>query len=175
MTASTSLPDRPSLESLRKQAKKLARDIAAGDRAAIARARAMAPASPAAMSRASFLACLRRESRDGRGGSGFRAVMATSFINQPVPAAIRPSASAASLLRRDVSPSLAGLPRAKADERRCTCTRLGRNRWECSLAAGRWRPVSALGSVYSPPVPPFIPSRRSAVGPGGKLRQRRSP
>ena len=31
---------RPSLESLRKQAKKLARDIAAGDAAAIARARA---------------------------------------------------------------------------------------------------------------------------------------
>lgn len=35
-----SLPTRPSLESLRKQAKKLARDIAAGDAAAIARARA---------------------------------------------------------------------------------------------------------------------------------------
>ena len=31
MTASKSLPARPSLESLRKQAKKLARDIAAGD------------------------------------------------------------------------------------------------------------------------------------------------
>ena len=43
MTASKSLPDRPSLESLRKQAKKLARDIAAGDRAAIARARAYLP------------------------------------------------------------------------------------------------------------------------------------
>src|SRR5919109_5519891 len=40
MTASKSLPLRPSLESLRKQAKKLARDIAAGDAAAIARARA---------------------------------------------------------------------------------------------------------------------------------------
>jgi hypothetical protein len=40
MTASRSLPDRPSLESLRKQAKKLARDIATGDAAAIARARA---------------------------------------------------------------------------------------------------------------------------------------
>ena len=35
-----SLPARPSLDSLRKQAKKLARDIAAGDTAAIARARA---------------------------------------------------------------------------------------------------------------------------------------
>jgi len=43
MTASKSLPARPSLESLRKQAKKLARDIAAGDAAAIARARAQLP------------------------------------------------------------------------------------------------------------------------------------
>jgi len=43
MTASKSLPARPSLESLRKQAKKLARDIAAGDTAAIARARAELP------------------------------------------------------------------------------------------------------------------------------------
>jgi ankyrin repeat protein len=43
MTASKSLPPRPSLESLRKQAKKLARDIAAGDAAAIARARAQLP------------------------------------------------------------------------------------------------------------------------------------
>src|ERR671922_3009491 len=43
MTASKSLPPRPSLESLRKQAKKLARDVAAGDAAAIARARAHLP------------------------------------------------------------------------------------------------------------------------------------
>ena len=43
MTASQSLPARPSLESLRKQAKKLARDIAAGDAEAIARARAHLP------------------------------------------------------------------------------------------------------------------------------------
>jgi ankyrin repeat protein len=43
MTASKSLPARPSLESLRKQAKKLARDIAAGDAAAIARARPHLP------------------------------------------------------------------------------------------------------------------------------------
>src|SRR4029453_13602652 len=43
MTASKSLPARPSFESLRKQAKKLARDIAAGDAAAIARARAQLP------------------------------------------------------------------------------------------------------------------------------------
>jgi hypothetical protein len=43
MTASKSLPVRPSLESLRKQAKKLARDIAAGDAGAIARARVHLP------------------------------------------------------------------------------------------------------------------------------------
>ena len=43
MTNSKSLPARPSLESLRKQAKKLARDIAAGDAGAIARARARLP------------------------------------------------------------------------------------------------------------------------------------
>src|SRR5262245_35436015 len=43
MTASKSLPPHPSLDSLRKQAKKLARDIVAGDAAAIARARAHLP------------------------------------------------------------------------------------------------------------------------------------
>src|SRR5258708_22050769 len=43
MTASKSLPARPSLESLRKQAKRLARDIAVGEAAAIARARAHLP------------------------------------------------------------------------------------------------------------------------------------
>jgi ankyrin repeat protein len=43
MTVSRSLPARPSLESLRKQAKKLARDIAAGDAGAIARARVQLP------------------------------------------------------------------------------------------------------------------------------------
>ena len=43
MTASKSLPARPSLDSLRKQAKKLARDIAAGDAGAIARARVELP------------------------------------------------------------------------------------------------------------------------------------
>src|SRR3990170_962709 len=43
MTASKSLPARPSLESLRKQAKKLARGIAAGHADAIARARAQLP------------------------------------------------------------------------------------------------------------------------------------
>ena len=43
MTASKSLPERPSLESLRKQAKKLARDVAAGDAAALTRVRAHLP------------------------------------------------------------------------------------------------------------------------------------
>src|SRR6266550_2762574 len=43
MSASKSLPARPSLESLRKQAKKLARDIAAGEPGAIARARVQLP------------------------------------------------------------------------------------------------------------------------------------
>ncbi len=43
MTNQKSLPARPSLESLRKQAKKLARDIAAGDTVALARARVQLP------------------------------------------------------------------------------------------------------------------------------------
>ena len=43
MTAAKSLPARPSLESLRKRAKKLSRDIAAGDAEAMARARAHLP------------------------------------------------------------------------------------------------------------------------------------
>src|SRR4029077_9928916 len=43
MTTSKSLPARPSLASLRKQAKKLARDIAAGDAGVIARARVQLP------------------------------------------------------------------------------------------------------------------------------------
>src|SRR5688572_31799225 len=41
--STSKFPARPSLESLRKQAKKLSRDIAAGDAAAIARARAQLP------------------------------------------------------------------------------------------------------------------------------------
>ena len=43
MTASKSLPARPSLESLRKEAKKLARDVAAGHGDAIARVRKHLP------------------------------------------------------------------------------------------------------------------------------------
>ena len=47
MSASKSLPARPSLESVRKQAKKLARDITAGDADAIARARVHLTCRPA--------------------------------------------------------------------------------------------------------------------------------
>src|SRR5688572_16201436 len=43
MSASKSLPARPSLDSLRKQAKKLARASAAGDRDALSRVRAQLP------------------------------------------------------------------------------------------------------------------------------------
>src|SRR5580704_11281051 len=87
-----------------------------------ARARAMAAASSAAMSRASFLACLRRESRDGRAGRDFEAVIAPLFHESPVPAETR--------LKE-------GAHAHDSDQ----------NRWECSLAAGWWRPVSALLAV----------------------------
>ena len=43
MTVPKSLPARPSLEPLRKQAKRLARDIAVGDAGAVARARMQLP------------------------------------------------------------------------------------------------------------------------------------
>jgi ankyrin repeat protein len=46
MTAAKALPPRPSLDSLRKQARTLARDAAAGDAAAAARVRAVLPAAP---------------------------------------------------------------------------------------------------------------------------------
>src|SRR5262245_47826020 len=51
-----------------------------------ARTRATAAASPAATSRASFLACLRRDSSDGRAGSDLGAAMATSFHDRLYPA-----------------------------------------------------------------------------------------
>src|SRR5215475_6296692 len=60
MTASK-LPARPSLESLRKQAKKLARDIAAGDAAAIARARAQLPQAELPLSQRNAQLVLARE------------------------------------------------------------------------------------------------------------------
>src|SRR5215469_8489648 len=82
----------------------------------------MAAASPAAISRASFFACLRRDSRDGRAGRALGAVIATSFHVPPVPAESR--------LKE-------GANAHNSDQ----------NRWECSLAAGRWRPVSALSAV----------------------------
>src|SRR5262245_220754 len=60
MTASE-LPARPSLESLRKQAKKLARGIAAGDAAAIERARAQLPLAELPLSRRDAQLVLARE------------------------------------------------------------------------------------------------------------------
>src|SRR5215831_3649067 len=60
MTASK-LPARPSLESLRKQAKKLARGIAAGDAAAIARARAQLPQAELPLSQRDAQLVLARE------------------------------------------------------------------------------------------------------------------
>jgi hypothetical protein len=61
MTASKSLPARPSLESLRKQAKKLARDIAAGDAGAIARARVRLPGVDLPLTQRSSQLVLARE------------------------------------------------------------------------------------------------------------------
>jgi hypothetical protein len=61
MTATKSLPARPSLESLRKQAKKLARSLAAGDAAAIARARAQLPRAELPLSQRDAQLVLARE------------------------------------------------------------------------------------------------------------------
>src|SRR6476646_3349705 len=55
------LPARPSLESLRKQAKKLARGIADGDAAAIARARAQLPKADLPLSQRDAQLVLARE------------------------------------------------------------------------------------------------------------------
>src|SRR5215831_16873796 len=55
------LPDRPSLESLRKQAKKLARGIAAGDADAIARVRAQLPKAELPLSQRDAQLALARE------------------------------------------------------------------------------------------------------------------
>src|ERR1043165_4640488 len=60
MTASK-LPARPSLESLRKQAKKLARDIVAGNAGAIARARAQLPKAELPLSQRDAQLVLARE------------------------------------------------------------------------------------------------------------------
>ena len=61
MTTPNTLPARPSLESLRKQAKKLYRDIAAGDAAAIRRARAQLPAAELPLSQRDSQLVLARE------------------------------------------------------------------------------------------------------------------
>lgn len=57
----STLPARPSLESLRKQAKKLARNIASGDAAAIARARAQLPRTKLPLSMRDAQLALARE------------------------------------------------------------------------------------------------------------------
>jgi hypothetical protein len=59
--AASKLPARPSLESLRKQAKKLARGIVAGDAAAIARARAQLPQAQLPLSQRDAQLVLARE------------------------------------------------------------------------------------------------------------------
>ena len=59
--ATSKLPARPSLDSLRKQAKKLARDILAGDAAAIARARAQLPQTELPLSQRDAQSVLARE------------------------------------------------------------------------------------------------------------------
>src|SRR6266849_1341896 len=87
-----------------------------------ARAREMAPASPAAMSRASFFACLRRDSKDGRTGRILGVVTTPPFKNR---------------LYRAETRLKEGANAHDSDK----------NRWECSLAAGGWRPVSALLAV----------------------------
>ena len=60
MTTSN-LPARPSLDSLRKQAKKLARDITAGDAVAIGRARAQLPQAELPLSQRDAQLVLARE------------------------------------------------------------------------------------------------------------------
>ena len=59
--SASELPARPSLDSLRKQAKKLARDIAAGDAVAIARARAQLPQAELPLSQRDAQLVLARE------------------------------------------------------------------------------------------------------------------
>src|SRR5262245_15023594 len=59
--STSKLPVRPSLESLRKQAKKLARDIATGDASAIARARVQLPKAELPWSRRDAQLVLARE------------------------------------------------------------------------------------------------------------------
>jgi hypothetical protein len=61
MTASKSLPDRPSLESLRKQAKKLQRDVTDADADAIARVRAQLPDADLLLTRRDALLVIARE------------------------------------------------------------------------------------------------------------------
>ena len=61
MTAPKTLPARPSLDSLRKQAKKLARETAAGDAGAIARVRAHLPQADLPLTQRNALLVIARE------------------------------------------------------------------------------------------------------------------
>jgi hypothetical protein len=61
MGASKSLPAHPSLDSLREQAKKLVRDVATGDTAAIARVRAQLPAASAPLAQRNAQLVIARE------------------------------------------------------------------------------------------------------------------
>src|SRR5262245_32085979 len=61
MTTLRSLPARPSLESLRKQAKKLGRDVAAGNGDAVARVRAQLPETELPLSQRDAQLVLARE------------------------------------------------------------------------------------------------------------------
>src|SRR5262245_21960354 len=61
MTAPRSLPPRPSLESLRKQAKKLARDVATGSADALARVRVHLPRVDLPLTRRNAQLVLARE------------------------------------------------------------------------------------------------------------------
>src|SRR5688572_30805225 len=72
MTTPKSLPARPSRESLRKQAKKLAREIDAGDADAIARARAQLPNAELPLSQRDAQLVLARE----YGFAGWQALLA---------------------------------------------------------------------------------------------------
>ena len=84
------------------------------------------------MSRASFFACLRRDSSEGRGGRDFEGVIAPPFMNRLCPAETR------------------------LKEVQMHVTQI--KQMGCSLAAGWWRPVSALLAV-SRGVPPRCQKR----------------
>jgi len=114
-----------------------------------ARARAIESASPAAMSRASFFACLVGMRETDAQGVASTWSWRPPFINRLYPAETRLKEGA---LAHDS----------------------GHNRWECSLAAGEWRPVSALPAVSRDcrvgVKPPAFPRHSSATAGGAGPR-----